>query len=117
MFIRTLPRLIYCIGILSMIILLVGCDGATASQNVMRPSSSHAKHTAQKAVVKDKSATAQASANPAILRIPSIGVIAHVETLGALSDGDLATPTQSPWTDVGWYDVGTQPGKIGQRGH
>jgi sortase (surface protein transpeptidase) len=102
-----------------MIVLLAGCGDAFASQNVMLPSSSLAKHTSQRvvkhisAVVKEQVPTSQTGGNPVLLSIPAIGVNAHVESLGALSNGDLATPTQSPWTDVGWYDVGTQPGEIG----
>ncbi len=54
-----------------------------------------------------------ALADPVRLIIPSIGVNATVETVGILNNGDLATPTRSPWTDVGWYESGTQPGERG----
>jgi sortase (surface protein transpeptidase) len=64
-------------------------------------------------VVKNQTNSSQSSANPVLLQIPAIGVSAHVESLGMLSNGNLATPTQSPWTDVGWYDIGTQPGELG----
>ena len=47
------------------------------------------------------------------LLIPAIGVDAPVETVGALANSDLATPTQSPWTDVGWYSGGPHPGEKG----
>ncbi len=50
---------------------------------------------------------------PKRLIIPSIGVDAAVELVGVLSNGNLATPTQSPWDDVGWYADGIQPGKSG----
>ncbi len=52
-------------------------------------------------------------ADPVRLVIPSIGVNAPVETVGILNNGDLATPTHSPWTDVGWFVSGTQPGGQG----
>lgn len=54
-----------------------------------------------------------AMADPVRLVIPSIGVNATVETVGILSSGDLATPTRSPWTDVGWFVSGPQPGGQG----
>jgi sortase (surface protein transpeptidase) len=51
--------------------------------------------------------------DPVRLVIPSIGVNATVETVGILNNGDLATPTRSPWTDVGWFVSGPQPGAPG----
>jgi LPXTG-site transpeptidase (sortase) family protein len=50
---------------------------------------------------------------PLRLSIPAIGVNAFVESLGLHSNGDLATPTQNPWEDVGWYDMGPHPGDNG----
>lgn len=50
---------------------------------------------------------------PLRLNIPAIGVNAFVESLGLRSNGDLATPTQHPWDDVGWYDLGPHPGDTG----
>ncbi len=52
-------------------------------------------------------------ADPVRLVIPSIGVNATVEKVGILNNGDLATPTRSPWTDVGWFVSGPQPGGQG----
>jgi len=52
-------------------------------------------------------------ANPLRLVIPSIGVNAFVEQLGIQANGDLATPTQHPWDDVGWYKLGPLPGERG----
>ena len=51
--------------------------------------------------------------SPSRLLIPSIGVDAPVENIGVLSNGDLATPTQHPWEDVGWYHLGPHPGENG----
>jgi Sortase domain len=56
---------------------------------------------------------ADAAANPLRLVIPSIGVNAFVEQLGIQANGDLATPTQHPWDDVGWYKLGPHPGERG----
>jgi len=47
------------------------------------------------------------------LSIPAIGVNAPVENVGVSADGSLAVPTQNPWTDVGWYQYGPQPGTRG----
>ncbi len=54
-----------------------------------------------------------AVSSPTRLLIPSIGVDASVENIGVLSNGDLATPTRSPWEDVGWYHLGPRPGENG----
>jgi len=51
--------------------------------------------------------------NPTRLLVPTIGVNASIESLGILPNGDLATPTKSPWTDVGWYNAGPRPGEHG----
>ena len=56
---------------------------------------------------------ADAAANPLRLVIPTIGVNAFVEQLGIQANGDLATPTQHPWDDVGWYKLGPHPGERG----
>jgi sortase (surface protein transpeptidase) len=47
------------------------------------------------------------------LLIPAIGVDAPMEPVGVLPDSDLATPTQNPWNDVGWYSGGPRPGEKG----
>ncbi len=54
-----------------------------------------------------------AVSNPARLLIPDVGIDAPVENIGVLPNGDLATPTQSPWDDVGWYHLGPRPGQSG----
>ena len=62
-----------------------------------------------------------AKATPMRLLIPAIDINAVVEEVGILTQsnklgdnpGDLATPTQSPWDDVGWYDAGPRPGERG----
>ena len=52
-------------------------------------------------------------AKPVRLIIPAIGIDAAIESLGILSNGNLATPVQHPWDDAGWYDLGPRPGEIG----
>lgn len=45
------------------------------------------------------------------LRIPKIGVNAFIENVGLSKDGAMDVPAR--WEDVGWYQFGPQPGKIG----
>lgn len=52
-------------------------------------------------------------ANPTRLIIPAIGVNAFIESVGPLSNGDMAIPSQNPWEDTGWYDLGPRPGEQG----
>jgi LPXTG-site transpeptidase (sortase) family protein len=52
-------------------------------------------------------------ATPAHLIISAIGVNASVEPVGIQANGDLATPTQNPWENVGWYSAGPRPGEDG----
>jgi hypothetical protein len=51
------------------------------------------------------------------LVIPSIKVDAPIEPVGIVTSGPnkgtLAVPTRAPWTDTGWYDLGTYPGNPG----
>ena len=48
---------------------------------------------------------------PLTLRIPSLGVVAHVQVVGKRTDGRVATPTN--FSDVGWYSLGSHPGDAG----
>jgi hypothetical protein len=48
---------------------------------------------------------------PVRLRIPRLGVDAHVERLGLLADGTVDVPHR--WHDVGWYSGGVRPGDPG----
>ena len=47
------------------------------------------------------------------LVIPTIGVNAPIEPVGVLPTGEMAVPTHNPWTGVGWYRYGPQPGMHG----
>ena len=51
--------------------------------------------------------------NPVHLIIPAIAINASVEDVGTQANADLATPSQNPWLDVGWYNLGPQPGERG----
>jgi sortase (surface protein transpeptidase) len=50
---------------------------------------------------------------PLRLLIPIIGVNAAIEQVGIADNGDLDTPSLSPWTDTGWYVDGPRPGEQG----
>ncbi len=82
-----------------------GSVSANARKAAPRPSPSPATSAA--------TPTATALANPFRLLIAAIGVNALVESVGVQTNGDLATPTQSPWEDVGWYTSGPRPGERG----
>ena len=51
--------------------------------------------------------------HPVRLIIPAIAINAPVEDVGVQPNADLATPAQNPWVDVGWYNLGPQPGERG----
>lgn len=48
---------------------------------------------------------------PVLLRIPAIGVLAHVQWVGVKSDGTMANP--KGFADVGWFRDGAKPGERG----
>ena len=50
---------------------------------------------------------------PIRVKIPAIGIDGFIEPVGIRPNGDLATPTQNPWEDMGWYDMGPYPGQKG----
>src|SRR5438876_10308986 len=50
---------------------------------------------------------------PVRLVVPAIEINASVDSVGIRSDSDSTTPTQHPWEDAGWYDMGPLPGERG----
>ncbi len=48
---------------------------------------------------------------PSQLRIPSLGIDAHVQSVGISKKGNMAVPTN--YTDVAWYKGGPAPGQVG----
>ena len=48
---------------------------------------------------------------PAVLKIPAIGVSAHIEQVGKKADGSMGTPQN--FDDVSWYELGGKPGDVG----
>ncbi len=90
-----LLTMLLCLGV-------VGCG--TASNATPTPRS----HGLENTVV-----VAGPQAPPTRLLIPAISVDAPVEQVGILANGNLDTPTGSPWTDTGWYEQGALPGQQG----
>jgi LPXTG-site transpeptidase (sortase) family protein len=105
-------RLLGCLFALTIALSLAGC-GSTSLQHVSPPASPSVHRTAVVETPVFATPAAGAAVNPVRLIIPVIGVNAFIEPLGILSTGNLATPTQSPWEDVGWYNAGPHPGERG----
>lgn len=51
------------------------------------------------------------SGTPIEFLIQRLGIVAHIESVGISGDGAMAVPTKAQ--DVGWYELGTNPGDIG----
>lgn len=58
-----------------------------------------------------RTSSAAEADKPLRLRIPAIGVDAHVQHVGIGKSGNMAVPDN--YTDVGWYRYGTAPGFVG----
>ena len=106
-----LDRLSLYLIALALALALSGCGSAPTSQGAMLSNAvrSTVAVTPTSSLAQPKSAVA----NPSHLIIPAIGVDAFIEALGMLPNGDMATPTQHPWEDVGWYNSGPRPGERG----
>ena len=92
---------------------IAATEGHRATAAVSSPQAS--TPSASEATSPDTLAAAQAIVAPASppvrLRIPAIGVNAHVEPLGLDGQGRMATPSRAE--NVGWYSPGTTPGDVG----
>lgn len=96
--------------------LLSACGNSVTAQEV--PVDTHVQSSASRPALTPTATQllkprTNTQADPVRLVIPSIGVNAPVEMVGILNNGDLATPTRSPWNDVGWFVSGSQPGEKG----
>jgi sortase (surface protein transpeptidase) len=117
-FMRT-ARLRFCLLTLAMALTLGACNRSTthSSRNIQPYASPPAFHSPANPDVASSTdhitATPEMAANPVRLIIPAIDVNAAVEPVGVLSNGDLATAAKNPWDDVGWFESGTHPGKLG----
>ncbi len=104
-----------CLITLILAIALGGCGLSPTSQStLLQPSP--AKIASPTSVVVPgvlPTSTPDVIVNPTRLIIPAIDINADIEQVGLLSNGDLATPRQNPWENVGWYKTGPQPGERG----
>lgn len=98
------------VALLAMAFVLYGC-GSTAVSVAAHKARPTALPTV--APARPSPVATPAIALPARLLIASIGVSAPVEKVGIGANGDMDTPRQNPWTDVGWYAPGLRPGERG----
>ena len=104
-------RLRICLLAIIVVLALSACDSASTSEvQEARMSQVDNAHSASTVLPIGKTVPA---ANPVRLIIPAIAINAPVEGIGTQSNGDLATPAQNPWEDVGWYNLGPHPGERG----
>ncbi len=108
-------RQLWWLAALIIALALNGCGFTTTDQLAALPASEGHRASTPDAVTPTALATRSpgAEASPAHLLIPVIGINAFIEAVGTLPNGDMATPTQSPWVHVGWYDAGPRPGEKG----
>jgi sortase (surface protein transpeptidase) len=120
-FLRSVPpdRLAFSLIALLTLVTLAVCSLWPTSQEA-KPAASPPgiEHTPYHTVVPSSNvhsapSTARIVANPVHLIIPAIGVNAPIESVGILPNGNLATPIQHPWDNVGWYNLGPRPGQAG----
>ena len=104
-------RLRACLFAIIMILALTAC-GSTSISEVPEVRMSHAMNSNAAPTVLPIGKT-DSALNPVRLIIPAIEINAPVEWVGTDPNADLATPTQNPWQDVGWYNLGPHPGERG----
>ena len=104
-------RLRVCLLAIIVVLALSACDSASTSE-VQEARMSQVDNANSASTVLPIGKTVPA-ANPVRLIIPAIAINAPVEWVGTQSNGDLATPAQNPWEDVGWYNLGPHPGERG----
>jgi len=94
-----------------MLLALSAC-GSDSHSEMPESRISHTKSTNATPAVLPRAKT-DIALNPVRLIIPSVAINAQVEWVGTQPNADLATPTQNPWDDVGWYNQGPYPGERG----
>jgi len=104
-----------CAVLLSAVVLfLAACGSITAAHE---PSLIEPPERVGPGIASTPSATTTQAASdgsqPVRLSVPAIGINAPIEQVGTLPSGDMATPTQNPWGDAGWYSDGPRPGDRG----
>jgi LPXTG-site transpeptidase (sortase) family protein len=104
-------RLRACLFAIILILALTAC-GSTSISEVPEVRMSHTMNGNAAPTVLPIGKT-DSALNPVRLIIPAIAINAPVEWVGTDPNADLATPTQNPWQDVGWYNLGPHPGERG----
>jgi len=104
-------RLRACLSAIIMVSALSACGSAPVSEvpevRMFHPINAN---TSPKVIPVRK---ADSALNPVRLIIPALAINAAVEDVGTQANADLATPSQNPWLDVGWYNLGPHPGERG----
>ncbi len=100
-------RLRLCLLLLAVLFIATACGGTVTQKT--EPIEQHGARTATVSITP----TAATVSKPTRLVISTVGINALIESVGIQANGDLATPTQSPWENVGWYHLGTLPGQRG----
>jgi hypothetical protein len=109
-------RLMLCPIALAMVLLLSACGSAAVSDpSAARPTSDARSPTPQVIITRpiERVEPKRPPVLPARLIIPAIGLDALIESVGVRPGGDMATPSHDPWDDVGWDNLGPQPGQQG----
>jgi len=109
----SMRKALFCLCLLCL--LLSACGTATVS-TMQKPAPAVEVSPTVKASPTDTSVKPRPTPDvgtPTRLIVPAIGVNASIENIGILPNGDLATPTKSPWENAGWYYQGTRPGEMG----
>ena len=119
---RVVRKLCYLVALV-LVFALNGCAFSATMPSVVASSSTvhEAITPVEVAPTGSPTQSPHAKASPSRLLIPAIGINAAIEKVGIVihsnklgdNPGDLETPTQKPWDDVGWYDAGPRPGERG----
>ncbi len=105
-------RLRACLFAIIMVLVLSACSDSASISEAPEVRMSHTINTKATSTVLPIGKT-DSALNPVRLIIPAIAINAPVEWVGTQPNADLATPIQSPWQDVGWYNLGPHPGERG----
>jgi sortase (surface protein transpeptidase) len=98
-----------CCCLLTVGIAIIATRLYTSPSNQQRP----VAHSSAAAMSQGDALMQNSAGRPVRLVIPSIKIDAFVESLGVLANGDLQTPQENPWDNVGWYQSGAVPGERG----
>ncbi len=104
-------RMRACLFAIIMVLALSAC-GSTPVSEIPEVRMSHTTNASTSSTVLPVGRV-DSALNPVRLIIPAIDINAPVEDVGTQANADLATPTQNPWQDVGWYNLGPHPGERG----